>query len=38
MTHKIEGTLWRRKPRDPDCDKAKIKRNDFKLPWPLKRS
>ncbi|HEX6819131.1 MAG TPA: DUF5565 family protein [Ktedonobacterales bacterium] len=37
-THEIEGIVWWRVPGDPDCDKAKIKRKDFKLPWPVKRA
>jgi hypothetical protein len=36
-SHEIEGIVWWRVPGDPDCDKAKIKRRDFKLPWPIKR-
>jgi len=35
-SHEIEGIVWWRVPGDPDCDKAKIKRRDFKLPWPVK--
>lgn len=32
----IEGIVWWRDPWDPDCDKAKLKRRDFGLPWPVK--
>jgi len=35
--HEIEGVVWWRAAGDPECDKAKIKRRDFKLPWPPKR-
>lgn len=34
--HEIEGVVWWRVAGDPDCDKVKIKRRDFKLPWPVK--
>lgn len=34
--HEIEGIVWWLDLTDPDCDKAKIKRKDFKLPWPVK--
>jgi hypothetical protein len=32
----IEGLVWWRDPGDPNCDKCKIKRKDFGLPWPIK--
>lgn len=32
----IEGIVWWRDPADRDCDKAKIKRRDFGLPWPMR--
>ncbi len=35
--HEIEGIVWWRAAGDPDCDKTKIKRRDFKLPWPVPR-
>jgi hypothetical protein len=35
-THEIEGIVWWRVPGNPVCDKAKIKRRDFGLPWPVK--
>jgi hypothetical protein len=35
--HEIEGIVWWRDSADLDCDKAKIKRKDFKLPWSIKR-
>lgn len=35
-SHEIEGIVWWRVPGDPDSDMAKIKRRDFKLPWPVK--
>jgi hypothetical protein len=31
----IEGIVWWRDPVDPDCDKCKLKRKDFGLPWPV---
>ena len=30
-----EGVVWWRDLNDIDCDKVKIKRRDFGLPWPL---
>ncbi len=30
----IEGIVWWRDLSDPNCDKCKIKRRDFGLPWP----
>lgn len=33
--HDIEGIVWWRDINDPDCDKAKIKRRDFGLTWPV---
>lgn len=33
-THPVEGIVWWRDLRFPDCDKVKIKRRDFGLPWP----
>lgn len=33
--HAIEGIVFWRAPNNPDCDKAKIKRRDFGLPWPI---
>jgi hypothetical protein len=36
-SREIEGIVWWRVPDDPGCDKAKIKRRDFSLPWPVKR-
>ena len=30
----IEGLVFWRDLADPDCDKVKIKRRDFGLPWP----
>jgi len=29
-----EGIVWWRDQHDPECDKVKIKRRDFGLPWP----
>lgn len=37
-TEAIEGIVWWRNPDDYQCDKVKIKRRDFKLPWPIKAS
>lgn len=34
---RVEGIVWWRDTDDPDCDKAKIKRKDFGLPWPVKQ-
>ena len=34
--HEIEGIVWWRAPTLQDCEKAKIKRKDFKQPWPAK--
>lgn len=31
-----EGIVWWRDLHNPDCDKVKIKRRDFGLPWPIK--
>jgi hypothetical protein len=36
--HAIEGIVWWRDVADPECDKVKIKRRDFGLPWPVKES
>ena len=36
-THEIEGIVWWRNINDQDCDKVKIKRKDFGLPWPVKK-
>jgi hypothetical protein len=32
--HDIEGVVWWRDLSDVNCDKVKIKRRDFGLPWP----
>jgi hypothetical protein len=34
--HEIEGIVWWRDPSDPGCEKVKLKRRDFGLPWPVK--
>lgn len=34
--HPIEGIVWWRTLDDMDADKVKVKRKDFRLPWPLK--
>ena len=34
--HPIEGIVWWKDITDQDCEKVKIKRRDFKLPWPIK--
>ena len=31
-----EGLVFWRDPNDPNCDKAKVTRKMFGLPWPLK--
>lgn len=31
-----EGIVWWRDPHDPDCEKVKVKRRDFGLPWPVR--
>jgi hypothetical protein len=36
-TRDIEGIVWWRDIGDPDCDKVKLKRRDFNLPWPIKK-
>lgn len=33
----VEGIVWWRDKDDVDCDKVKIKRKDFGLPWPPKK-
>lgn len=33
----LEGVVWWRDFNDVDCDKVKIKRRDFGLPWPTPR-
>jgi hypothetical protein len=35
--HEMEGIVFWRAQGDPDCDKVKIKRRDFDLPWPVTR-
>lgn len=35
--YEAEGIVWWRNPNDLDCDKVKIKRKDFNLPWPISR-
>lgn len=35
--HEIEGIVWWRDPSNSDCDKCKVKRKDFGLPWPPKK-
>jgi hypothetical protein len=34
--HAIEGIVWWRNLDDPNCEKVKLKRKDFGLPWPVK--
>lgn len=31
---RVEGIVWWRDINDVDCDKCKVKRRDFNLPWP----
>ena len=33
----MEGIVFWRTQGDPDCDKAKVKRRDFNIPWPVNR-
>jgi hypothetical protein len=35
--HEMEGIVFWRTLSDPDCDKAKVKRRDFGLLWPVAR-
>lgn len=36
IEHYVEGIVWWRDINNLDCDKVKIKRRDFGLPWPVK--
>jgi hypothetical protein len=36
-SHEIEGIVWWRNLDDSACEKVKLKRRDFALPWPIKR-
>jgi hypothetical protein len=35
--HEMEGVVFWRTLGDPECDKAKVKRRDFNIPWPVNR-
>jgi hypothetical protein len=34
--HELEGIVWWRDRSNPACEKVKLKRRDFGLPWPVK--
>jgi hypothetical protein len=34
--HSFEGIVFWRDLTNPDCDKCKVKRRDYRLPWPVK--